>query len=127
VTTIAGYHQAVKARLLADPLIHRFEIRRERKTLDDGHLRARLTLFNGDQLEFSEYVRQVQGIIEVITYSFHWTDPDGKLIRRWDNAPHFPHLPQAPHHIHESDEETVVPGRPITITQVLDEISASLS
>ncbi len=54
MTSVAEYHQAVKARLIADPLIVRFEIRRERLSVDDGHLRACLMLHNGDQLEFSE-------------------------------------------------------------------------
>jgi hypothetical protein len=93
VTTVADYHEAVKARLIADPLVVRFDLRRERRTMDDGHLRALLTLRNGEQLEFSEYVCQERGQVEVITYSFHWSDPDGNLIRRWDNAPHFWHLP----------------------------------
>jgi hypothetical protein len=127
VTTVAEYHQSVKARLLADPLVHRFEIRRERRTLYDGQLRARLTLSNGDLLEFSEYVRQAHDAIEVVTYSFHWADSEETLIRRWDNAPHFPDLAHAPHHIHQGSKGTVVPGSPITIDQVLDKISACLS
>jgi hypothetical protein len=123
MTSVAEYHQAVKARLIADPLIVRFEIRRERRSVDDGHLRACLMLHNGDKLEFSEYVRYVHNRIEVVTYSFHWTDSSGRLIRRWDNAPHFSHLPQAPHHIHDGDKGKVLPGSPRTIVEVLDEIA----
>lgn len=127
MTTIAEYHRDVKARLIADPLVHQFVIRRERRTLNDGYLRARLTLSNGDQLEFFEYVHQVRGHIEVVTYSFHWMDSGGELIRRWDNAPHYPHLPQAPHHVHDGDQDRVLPGTPTSVTQVLDQISAYLA
>jgi hypothetical protein len=95
MTSVAEYHQAVKARLIADPLIVRFEIRRERRSVDDGHLRACLMLHNSS----------------------------GRLIRRWDNAPHFSHLPQAPHHIHDGDKGKVLPGSPRTIVEVLDEIA----
>jgi hypothetical protein len=127
VTSVEDYHQAIKARLIADPSVVHFEIRRERRTVTDGHLRARLSLRNGDQLELSEYVRQRQGQIEVVTYSFHWADSGGALIRRWDNVPHFPHLPQAPHHIHDGRESNVIPGTPMSVIQVIDEISGHLS
>jgi hypothetical protein len=127
VTTVEEYHQAVKTRLIADPIVRCFEIRRERRSINDGHLRARLTLSDGGQLEFSEYVRLVQGQIEVTTYSFHWVGSDGKLMKRWDNVPHFLQLPQAPHHIHAGDESTVTPSAPMSVAQVLDEISQSLN
>jgi hypothetical protein len=123
VTTVAEYHQAVKARLIADPLVLQFEIQRERRTADDGYLRARLLLNNQQELEFSEYIRRVRDQIHVVTYSFHWTDSNGTLICRWDNAPHYPKLPQAPHHIHDGDQDSVLPGAPITIAEVLDEIA----
>ena len=127
MTTVAEYHRDVKARLIADPLIRRFDIRRERQTRTDGHMRARLTLSNGDLLEFSEYVHQIEDRIEAVRYSFHWANADGTLIRRWDNAPHYPHLPQAPHGIHDGEQNKVRPGTPIHITQVLDEIAAHLA
>jgi hypothetical protein len=123
VTTIAEYHRAIKARLIADPLVIRFDIRRERRTVDDGYLRARLTLSNSDQLEFSEYIHRVRGEIQVITYSYHWADSVGDLIRRWDNAPHFPRLPNAPDHIHDRTEHNVIPGVPTSFSEVLDEIA----
>jgi hypothetical protein len=123
VTRIADYHQAVKARLIADPLILQFDILREKRTADGGYLRARLTLDNREQLEFSEYVRRVGDQIQVVTYSFHWTDSLDKLVCRWDNAPHYPSLPQAPHHIHDGDRDNVLPGAPVTIAEVLDEIA----
>jgi hypothetical protein len=34
MTSIAEYHQAVKARLIADPLVLQFDIRHERRTVD---------------------------------------------------------------------------------------------
>jgi len=126
VTSIEEYHQSIKARLIADPLVHRFAVRRERRSIHDGHLRARLTLSNGDELEFSEYVRLAEGQIEVLTYSFHWVDSAGRLIKRWDNVPHFMQLQQAPHHVHEGAESNVFPGVAMSIMEVLDEISLNL-
>ena len=75
MTTVAEYHRDVKARLIADPLIRRFDIRRERQTRTD----------------------------------------------------HYPHLSDAPHHIHDGQQDNVLPGAPTKIAQVLDEIAEHLS
>ncbi len=56
--TVVEYFDAVKDRLLTDPAVASFHVIRERVTLIGGHLRARLTLTDGGQLEFSEYVQR---------------------------------------------------------------------
>jgi hypothetical protein len=95
--TLAAYLDAMKERFVTDPLVTSFEVIRERSTLVDGHVRARIELTDGSQLEFSEYVqRSPAGGIAVITYSYHWADADHQLIMRWDNTPHFPGLPGFP-------------------------------
>lgn len=52
--TIDAYLEAIKERLVTDPMVTSFQVIRERATLGDGHLRIRLTLTDGSQLEFSE-------------------------------------------------------------------------
>ena len=126
--TLAEYLDSVKERLLIDTVVSSFQIVRERSTLTDGHLRARLTLTDGSLLEFSEYVqRSPNGQINVVTYSYHWTDAHGDLIRRWDNTPHFPDLAGFPHHIHDGRTNTVSPGKPVSIFTVLDEMARILA
>jgi hypothetical protein len=126
--TITEYLNAVKERLTTDPVVAGFSVVRERVTLIDGHLRARLALFDGSVLEFSEYVqRSSDDQIDVVTYSYHWTDADGNLIRRWDNTPHFPDLPGFPHHVHDGRAGSVVPGQPANIFLILDEIARILA
>ena len=66
------------------------------------------------------------GVIQVATYSYHWTGADGRLVRRWDNTPHFPGLAGFPHHIHDGSETNVLPGAPVSIFDVLDEIGRQL-
>ena len=126
--TIDEYLDTVKGRLLTDPMLSVFRVIRERATLTDGHLRARLTWTDGSQLEFSEYVqRSPDGQVNIITYSFHWADVHGNLIRRWDNTPHFPNLPGFPHHIHDGPGGAVGPGQPVSLSVVLDEIARQLA
>jgi Family of unknown function (DUF6516) len=123
--TIEAYLQAMKERFVTDPIITRFSVIRERSTLVDGYLRARLALANGSQLEFSEYVQQSSaGEIVVITYSYHWTDTNNQLITRWDNTPHFPDLPGFPDHMHDGATGEVTTGKPMSIFTVLDEIAS---
>ena len=55
---------------------------------------------DGGNVELFEYVAESKGLIHVVKYSFHWQNAQGKLRRRWDNAPHHPELSNAPHHVH---------------------------
>ena len=121
--TIPEYLNLVKERLLTEAAITHFEIVRERATAQDGHLRARLIFINGTQMEFSEYFQILSDDTIVIrTYSYHWSSPGGDLIARWDNTPHFPGLEGFPHHIHRAEGNIVLPGKPMNIFSVLDEI-----
>lgn len=120
--------EAVKERLLADPIVTGFQVRRERYTITDAHLRVRVAIIDGSRLEFSEYVeRTPQDNVQVLVYSYHWENAEGKMIRRWDNTPHFPNLPGFPHHVHDGDAGETLPGRAMDIFMVLDRIRKALS
>ncbi|MEE8392612.1 MAG: DUF6516 family protein [Anaerolineae bacterium] len=106
--TTTEYLDSIKERLLTDPVVSGFHVIRERSTLTDGRLRARLTLTDDSWLEFSEYVqRSPDGQINVGTYSYHWANAHSDLIRRRDNTPRFPNLSGFPHHIHVGSSITV--------------------
>jgi len=121
---ISDYLNAIKERILTDSAVVSFRLIRERATLVDGYIRARLNLADGSYLEFAEYVQVVDETIQVVTYSYHWAAKDESLMRRWDNTPHFPRLPNFPHHIHRGEED-VVAGQPVDTFIVLDEIARS--
>ena len=98
----AEYLHSIHERLVDDGKVTRFRILRERATDADATMRGVLELFDGSKLEFSEYVQVAPGnVIDVTTYSYHWTDAHGNLICRWGNAPHYPNLPGFPHRRHE--------------------------
>ena len=42
-----------------------------------------------------------------------------ELIHRWDNTPHFPHIPTFPHHQHIANEQNVHPSEKMTLYEVL--------
>ena len=119
---VAEYFESVKDRLLTASFVADFKISKQVDRSKNGHFRARVTFTDNSQLEFSEFVEQnADDEIQVITYSYHWSDENDNIIRRWDNTPHFPKLKNFPHHLHASTEK-VTSGKPIDIFGVLDEI-----
>jgi len=119
---VAEYFESIKDRLFALPFVADFKILKQVDRSNNGHIRARVTLTDNSQLEFSEFIEQNAGDeIRVVTYSYHWSDENGALFRRWDNTPHFPKLKNFPHHIH-GKEDDVISGKPIEIFSILDEI-----
>lgn len=115
------YVESVKEHLSTDSIVTRFDITREFSNQDEGFIRARVNLINGDWLDFSELVR-LSDTLELISYRYQWLDKDKNPIRRWDNTPHYPQLENAPHHIHIGEQ--VFPGSPVNIFSVLDEIAS---
>lgn len=68
-----------------------------------GFMRYRLTLINDDLLELTGRVEVWAGEIVVTKYRHHWQSQEGVLIKRWDNAPHYPQVASFPHHLHDGD------------------------
>lgn len=97
------YFDAIETYLIESPVIVSYRILSQEITPADGKLRIKAETSNGGQAEFFVYVTEAAGNIQTLKYSFHWQDAQGQLIRRWDNAPHFPDLPNTPHHVHEAD------------------------
>jgi len=83
---------------------------------------------NGDLLECSEFFTQQGEIVVTESYNFHWQNPDGLLIKRWDNAPHHPELNGFPDHVHSASEDNVMPGLVgINLERVLALVSQQLA
>ena len=57
-------------------------------------------------------------------YAFHWQDQKQNLIRRWDNAEHYPHLASFPFHVHTPD--AVEDSPPMTLRKVLEFIKTQI-
>ena len=123
---IRQHFDAIESHLLQSPAFKSYTIIRSEIAFSEGKLRVKSPLQNGGTAEFFIYVCETDGRIELLKYSFHWQDEQAQLIRRWDNAPHYPNLPSAPHHIHEadgsiSDSETIP-----DLFQIFHEIEASM-
>ena len=100
---IEAYLQGIDALLSASSLVRDVEI--VRRTIRDTefekvlHYRYRVLLANGDFIEMTERVLEAQGRLEVTKYRHHWQDRQSRLLKRWDNAPHYPAIDTFPHHL----------------------------
>ena len=78
-------------------------------------LRIKVALKDGTQLFIKELFSPGGS-----KYSYHWQTSEGKLLCRWDNAPHWSDIPTFPHHRHIAEE--VLPSHRVGIGEVLTEI-----
>ena len=117
----------IKARLATSAIVATVDIVAERITEYRGYFRARMSLMNGDFLEVSEYFIIQAGQPSTVEYRYQWMDgAQQKLVKRWDNAEHYPDAPNFPHHIHVGDEKQVVSGRLLGIIALLDIIEQDI-
>ncbi|MFZ4698632.1 MAG: toxin-antitoxin system TumE family protein [Candidatus Methylumidiphilus sp.] len=121
------YLNEVKTRLATSLCVTLITVVAERVTRDRGYFRARLSLVNGDFLEVSEYFTIRAGKPETLEYRYQWMDSaQERLIRRWDNARHFPGLPNFPHHQHVGEDNQVKPSQTLSILGLIDLIELEL-
>ena len=111
----------IESLLVENPAVMAYQVTQRLVGPTDGKLRVKVELTDGGSAEFFEYVAAGREV-RLIKYSFHCQDVTGKLWKRWDNAPHFPQLPNAPHHVHLADGSVVSALRPPDIISVLQEL-----
>lgn len=71
------YIESVKERLSTDSIVVSFDIIREFSNLNEGFIRARINLTNGDILDFSELTKQANDL-ELVSYRYQWLDRNKK-------------------------------------------------
>lgn len=120
---VPEYLNILKERLLSEPKVISFQIRREREGVSEGYWRGIVLLLDESRLEFAEYFQVMGGeTIHVVTYSYHWARENGDCIKRWDNTPHHPELASFPYHVHVGQSASAFTSEPKCLQNVLDEI-----
>ncbi len=76
-------------------------------------LQVMAVLADGSRLELRDYLF-ADGSRK---YAYQWMTAEGVLRQRWDNAPHWPDVATAPHHVHLAGQQTPEPS---TITNLED-------
>lgn len=88
----AEYLSYIRSVILLEDFIVHWNVIREEDLANLGFLRYRLILQNQNLLEIFERFEIIQKQVIVTKYSSHWQTADGNLIKRWDNAPHYPNM-----------------------------------
>jgi hypothetical protein len=111
-------------------------IRRSRQEIDvelldvtllapSAQFKYEVRFYDGSRLSILERIKQVgKRTIERSHYKNHYQDAEGKMVFRYDNAPHHPHLPTAPSHKHLAG--SVIEAPPPDLNDVLAEIDATI-
>ena len=100
---IESYLREIQKALAASPFVH------EPKILVDDRgevlfLRGDVYFIDNSLLHFRELYLGANEKNKK-TYTYHYQDAQGSLIFRYDNSPHYPDLPNAPHHKHAGEND----------------------
>ena len=111
------YYLDLQSAIHAAPHVLRSDVRFEEIDLNECYVRGVLTLIHGFELHIAEYVITEPALTRT-KYRYHLQTAGGRLISRWDNAPHHPEVPSFPDRRHD-DHGGVHPSPPIDVPDVL--------
>jgi hypothetical protein len=122
---VEDHLEGILNELFVSPVVSSFKVLKREVGDEDGYIRVKCTLSNGDILEFAEYLQVLKNKIHIETYSFHWQTADGILVKRWDNVEHHKEIDSFPSHIHLSDGR-VITSNQMTLKKVLKNIEKTI-
>ena len=122
---IEAYIQDIIQDLSISHVVASFRVLKTEIGEDDGYIRIKCNLLNGDIFEFAAYAILHKEKIHVETYSYHWQSFDGKLRKRWDNVPHHKNFDTFPNHLHLPDK--VIRSGPRFLKEILTDIEKALN
>mgnify|MGYP000924442010 CR=1 FL=1 len=117
---IDEYFQAIDALLATSPIVREYDVHFDKRSLSRGYLRGDVLFQDDSLLHVREFV-SIGAETERMVYTYHYQRADGTLVFRYDNTPHYPGLPHAPHHRHDESGEVSGVGPP-DLESVLQEI-----
>ncbi len=115
---IRTYFTSLKERLILSPKVSSFEVLDEFIEQPYGFIRIKGKTLDGKTFEAFEYVTEKEKKLSFKSYSFHLQDKKGKLVKRWDNAPHHKEIPTYPFHLHEG--EKIIPSRSLNFSEFIN-------
>jgi hypothetical protein len=121
---ISEYFSNLTQKVKRHPLVKKVHVRNEQVSLKKGYVRLTTLFIDESELHIFEYVNSD---LRKLSYAYHYQNPSGSLIFRYDNEPHYPALPTFPQHKHISEEKTPEASEEVNIDEVLKEISLHIS
>ncbi len=99
----------------------------EKRGTYEGFIRGELYFLDGSKLHFREFI-DTENEPDHLLYAYHYMNPSGQLIFRYDNTGHNKKsgLPTYPHHKHEGSEDNILPSELPALSYILEEIEQLL-
>jgi len=91
-------------------------------TEETVYLKGHFIIIDSSILEIAIFTTASSDRLLIDKYRLHYMDSAGKMIFRYDNAPHHPELALYPHHKHTADK--IIPSTIPSLEDILNEISA---
>jgi len=114
------YYLGLQNGIHAAPHVLRSDVRFEEIDVNECYVRGVLTLIGGFELHIAEYV-VTDPVLTRPKYRYHLQTSDGKLVSRWDNAPHHPTVSTFPDHRHD-DHDGIHPAPSMNVPDVLNAV-----
>jgi hypothetical protein len=117
---IVGYFRRVNNLLALARFVKAQDVHAEKRTPTEGYLRGNVSFRDDSRLHFRELVT-TEPVVRLVSYTYQYMRADGTVIFRYDDADHFPDLPNAPHHKHIGESEVIATNLP-DLESILKEI-----
>jgi len=117
---IEEYFQDIERNIADSPYIFESHVIKDKRSLYIGIIEGEIRFIDESVLYFIEFVN-VKERQDKYTYSYHYQSRDGRLVFRYDMAPHHKEIETYPHHKHLNTERVVKSPIP-SLKEVLYEI-----
>ncbi len=119
---ITAYFQNIENTINSSSPVRSSSLYKDEREDEILFLRGGIRFVDGSFLHFREFVQIKRDLpVNRYTYVYHYQGADEKMIFRYDNAPHYPKLPTAPHHKHIGESD-VIAVNPPNLEEVIQEI-----
>lgn len=122
--TVQEYFDALQRSIAAQSIVVQQSLVFRDSGKGSGFVEGYLFLPKDHRLYIAEYIL-TEPVFHRRKYRFQLLDSSQRLVRRWDDAPHHPHLPTHPHHCHMPNGD-IVASPPMDLPSVLDAITVLL-
>lgn len=121
---IEEYFVHLEEALASCPQVAQTTLTKEKRAPHIGFVKGTIVFSQGLQLFIMEFVRTEPRLAKT-KYRYHCQDAKGRLLFRYDDAPHH-HNDTFPHHKHvQTDKgETIIPSSPPSLAALLDEVTS---
>jgi hypothetical protein len=124
---VRDYFLELQNLLQSSTVVKTVDVEYELKSRAIGVIHGTVGMIDGSTLHLLELI-VIQGAkIVRQKYRFQFMDRSGKMIFRYDNAPHHPEVKTHPHHKHTRGEERPRPSKEIGLPEILAEIEQLLA